>query len=116
VADLLWALLVAGSATFYAPGVMERVVANRLTWGQVEPCVECVGYVALLEPGWIGQRVWLRRSGQPDEGPFLVVDCAAAGHREALRQRGWAVDVDWQTAQRWGMRGPVAVEVLREDG
>lgn len=109
---LLLALLVAGQATYYNPGLAEQVLTNRLAWGHVQPCAECVGYVALLERAMVGERVWLQRPGQPPEGPFLVIDCAAAGHQAALRKRGWAVDVDWQTAQRWGMRGPVPVTVL----
>ena len=105
-------LLLSGQATYYDAGVMEQVVANRIAWGQVVPCPACLGYVALLDPDMLGQRVWLRRPGRASEGPYLVTDCAAAGHREALHRRGWAVDVDWRTAQRWGMRGPVPIEVL----
>lgn len=52
------------------------------------------------------RRVWLQRPGRDVEGPFLVVDCAQRNHRAALIERGWVVDVDWETAQRWGMRGP----------
>ena len=110
---LLLTVIVSGQATYYSAGVMERVVANRLAWGHITPCAECIGYVALLEPEHIGTQVWLQRPGQPSEGPFLVADCATAAHRAALQARGWAVDVDWQTAQRWQMRGPVPVEVLR---
>jgi hypothetical protein len=108
----LLSLLVAGQATFYNPGIAEQVLANRLAWGHVQPCGACIGYVALLERETVGELVWLQRPGQPPEGPFLVIDCAAAGHQDALRKRGWVVDVDWQTAQRWQMRGPVPVTVL----
>ncbi len=97
-----------GVATYYAPGVMEAVVANRLAWGQVAPCQECVGTVALLDAGQLGRRVWLQAPGRPPEGPFLVVDCAQQAHRAALLAQGWVVDVDWATAQRWGMRGPLS--------
>lgn len=111
------ALLVAGSATFYADGVMNEVYANRLAWGHVQPCTECVGMVAMIDRQMLGQQVWLQRSGLPPEGPFLVVDCAAKQHRGALVKRGLVAEVDWQTAQRWGMRAPVPVSVLRmEDG
>lgn len=110
-----WTVLVSGDATYYHPGIFERVVANRLAWGHIEPCAECIGYVALLDAESIGRRVWLQRPGEPVEGPFLVADCAAAGHRAALRARGWVVDVDYETAQRWQMRGPVPVTVLTED-
>ena len=109
--DILLSLLVAGSATYYNPGIMDEVYRNRLAWGQIAPCAECVGYVALLDADMIGQRVYLQRDGKPPEGPFLAIDTAAAGHRADLLRRGWAVDVDWPTAQRWGMRGPIPVRV-----
>ena len=101
-------------------GVPNYLVASSLTLSMAQrlvrkPCTECVGYVALLEPEHIGKRVWLQRVGQEPEGPFLVIDCATAAHRAALIERGWAVDVDYQTAQRWQMRGPIWVRVLTEN-
>lgn len=110
--ELAFALLVAGQATYYDPGVMREVYVNRLAWGHVQVCPACIGKVAMLEPEHIGKRVYLQRPGEQPEGPFLVVDCAAAGDRERLRARGLVVEVDWQTAQRWQMRGPVPVQVL----
>jgi hypothetical protein len=107
------ALLVAGSATFYAPGVMEDVYANRLAWGHVQPCAACVGMVALMDRDTIGQLVYLQRDGLDPEGPFLVVDCANAAHLAALRARNRVVEVDFETAQRWGMQGPIPVRVLQ---
>lgn len=102
----------AGLATFYAPGVMAEVVAYRAGIGQLAPCPDCLGYVALLEPAHIGARVWLRRPGAAIEGPYLVADCAQRAHRDRLTRLGWVVDVDWPTAQRWGMAGPLtAVQV-----
>jgi len=108
-------MVLVGLATFYAAGVMEQVVANRVRWGQISPCAECVGHVALLDPETIGRRVWLQAPGRPVEGPFLVVDCAAPQDRDYLLSRGWVVDLDWETGQRWGMNAPLAgVRVLFE--
>jgi hypothetical protein len=89
-------------------GVFEQVVANRLAWGQLEPCAECVGYVALLDAEHIGTQVWLQAPGREVEGPFLVADVANRHNRTILQRNQWVVEVDWQTAQRWGMRGPLA--------
>ena len=106
-------LLTAGDASYYNPGVMERVLDYRLARGQVLPCAECVGYVALLDPQHIGRLVWLDFGGVGGiEGPYLVVDCAQAEHRAGLRKRGRAVEVDWPTAVRHRMNGPVPVRVL----
>ena len=114
MAELTLALLIAGSATYYNPGVMADVYANRLAWGQVEPCAECVGMVALLDKVHIGRRVWLSfDGGATTVGPMLVVDCATAQHRADLERRGWAVDVDWDTWERLKLpRMPVPVLVL----
>lgn len=106
-------MVIAGTATFYNPGIADEVYANRLRWGHVQPCAECIGMVALLDRETVGELVYLQREGAAAEGPFLVIDCAGRAHRAALVKRGWAVDVDWATAERWGMRGPIPVKVLR---
>ena len=46
---LAFTLLASGDASWYAPGVMEATVAYRLERGQVLPCADCRGYVALLD-------------------------------------------------------------------
>lgn len=98
-----------GQVTFYAPGLMEWVYEYRLQRGQVPVCdpPACVGYVATLRPGDLGRRVWLKPAGRPAEGPFLVVDYAARRHFDALVARGLVAEVDYATAQRWEMRGPL---------
>lgn len=105
------ALLTAGDATYYAPGLMEEVYANRLAWGQVQPCPACVGYVALMDCRDLGRRVWLDW-GDVTDGPYQVIDCAAAAHVAGLRQRNRVVEVDYATALRHRMAGPVPVSVL----
>ena len=113
MAELALALLIAGSATYYNPKIMDEVYQNRLAWKQVEPCAECVGMVALLDAEHIGERVWLSfDGGVTQHGPMLVVDCAAAADRERLRAKQWAVDMDWDTWQRLSLpRRPVQVQV-----
>lgn len=103
-----------GEVTFYAFDVMERAYHRRLELAQVPYCDKpaCVGYVATLRPGDLGRKVWLARPGFPAEGPFLVVDYAAARDFERLRQRGLIAEVDYQTARRWGMTGPITGVVM----
>lgn len=98
-----------GEVTFYAYDVMERAYHRRLELAQVPYCDKpaCVGYVATLRPGDLGRKVWLMRPGLPAEGPFLVVDYAAARDFARLDQRGVVAEVDYQTARRWGMTGPL---------
>lgn len=100
-----WIVLLAGICMFYSPGVMERVAANRGL-----SCPECVGMVATLDHQQLGEKIWLQRADGVVEGPFLVVDCPKAQHRDELERRGLVAEVDWATAQRWRMTGPVACE------
>lgn len=66
---------------------------------------------AVIEAEHLGDKVWIEG---PDgyEGPFLIVDCANAAHLEKLKERRLVAEVDWQTAQRWHMRGPIEGRVL----
>ena len=66
-------------------------------------CPECIGYVA-LEHQYYGKKVWLDRIGAEPEGPFLAIDTAPV---DAVITNGWVADVDWQTARRWHMAGPI---------
>jgi hypothetical protein len=97
-----------GEVTFYGPGVMETAYHLRLERAQVPYCDRpaCMGYIATLRPGDLGRKVWLDVPGVGVEGPFLVVDYAAARDFERLRRRGLIAEVDYVTAQRWRMRGP----------
>jgi hypothetical protein len=105
-------LPIAGYAMFYNPNVMQEVVANRLQMGHIAPCGECIGNIALLRAGDLNRRVWLQWPDGTVEGPFLVADVAARHHVPQLLARNWAVDVDYQTAVRRRMTGPVWVTVL----
>ncbi len=105
-------LPLSGLAMYYNPNVMREVVANRMAMGHLSTCSECIGHVALLRVGDLNRRVWLQWADGKVEGPFLVADVAAAHHVNYLLERNWVVDVDYQTALRRGMTGPVAVTVL----
>lgn len=107
-------LPVRGEVTFYGPGVMETAYHTRLERAQVPYCDRpaCVGYIATLRPGDLGRKVWLVVPGRAPEGPFLVVDYAAARDFERLSRRGLVAEVDYVTAQRWGMRAPLRDVVM----
>lgn len=100
-----------GRAMFYNPDIMQRVLNFRLQAGHVTACPDCVGYVAMLRRGDLDRRVWLQREGQTVDGPFWVIDAADRNHVGSLLARGWVVDVDHETALRWGIRRPVAVTI-----
>ena len=97
------ALIASGQATFYAPGVMDTVIDNRVSWGQLPPQVRAAEAVALLDPDWIGKNVWVELPGGEVYGPLIVADCAAAHDRERLQRIGWAVDINYTLAMRLGI-------------
>lgn len=104
-----------GLAMYYNPGVFQQVLDFRFAHNHITPCDECIGYVALLRGGDLDRRVWLKREGLLPEGPFWVVDAAALKHVPGLLNRNWVVDIDYQTAMRWRMAGPIPITVYDND-
>ena len=92
---------VRGFSTYYNPGIMEEVVRYRMRVGDITPCPECIGEVALIRAGDINRRVWLQLDDSTVEGPFLVTDCAHTWDVAPLVSRHWGVDLDYSTAKRW---------------
>ncbi|MEI2776421.1 MAG: hypothetical protein V9G19_10715 [Tetrasphaera sp.] len=103
-----------GLAMYYAPYVMDRVVDYRERVNNLPECTECIGRIALLRAGDIGRRVWIQVGDGAVEGPYFVTDVAARHDIPGLLRRGWVVDVDWETGQRWQMRGPIPVTVYSD--
>lgn len=104
-----------GNATYYAPGVMEKVVENRIRWGQLPSSVlnslNIVGFVALRDCDLIGSVVYIHWPDSSIEGPFIVADCADPKDYPKLDAIDFAVDVDWQTAKRHHLISPTPVQV-----
>ena len=107
-------LPVYGKAMYYNPGVMETVLENRLKSNVVGHCFECVGYVAMLRAGDLNRRVWIQLTDSTVEGPFHVIDAADQKHVYMLQDKSWVVDVDYETAMRWKMAGPIHVTLWDE--
>lgn len=110
-----------GKAAFYGAGLMNQVLKNRKSWGQINPAnkiTDCegkdpkyAGCIALLRAGDIDREVYMKGPTGRVEGPFLVVDVAARQDIACLLERSWVVDVDRETGKRWGMQGLVDVKI-----
>lgn len=103
-----------GEAVFYAPGVMERVIEVRSQRG-LDPIAqhrvdrwydgEYLGAVSAMSPSDMWKEIWIKapHTGRW-EGPYLVVDCAQQNHiYRAIAVGKEIIEVDFDTAERWGM-------------
>lgn len=110
----------AGSAAYYADGVMERVVAVRQAGWTAGPLPAelppVIGFVARPFCNEIGDRVWLWHGSEGWRGPYLVSDCCneLEGHCRVMLRKGIIVEVDHNTAARWGVlgHGPESIHVV----
>lgn len=91
--------LIVGVADSYGPGMMELVADNTgRYYGS-----EYVGAVALMLCSDVGSSVWLQRPGGDFEGPFYVMDCSRPVDLYGIIvYSGIVVEVDYNTAVRWG--------------
>ncbi|MGD8501401.1 MAG: hypothetical protein PVJ86_12185 [Phycisphaerales bacterium] len=100
-----------GHVAYYAEDVMERVVAVRQAgWTAGDLPVELppvIGFVARPHCNEIGDMVWLYHESEGLKGPYLVADCCneLEGHCQAMQRKGIVVEVDHNTARRWGVLG-----------
>lgn len=94
-----------GYSTYYADGLMDRVISNRgLGYGDG---------IALNRAGDLGRVVWLEWGDGPIDGPLNVVDCAQAVHYETRERLGRVVEVSAELARERGFYkvGPAPVTV-----
>lgn len=92
-----------GTAVFYSPGMMKATARWRGMYNEAYRG-EYLGGVATTSPADIGETLWIRREGHEWEGPYLVVDCSRRADvytHIAINQQ--VVEVDFNTALRWGM-------------
>lgn len=114
---LVFVLVASGWASQYAPGRMAEVIHVRQTRPTAMPLPADLpavdGYIAVLDCAEIGQ-VWYLRYGEAVES-FLVVDCAGdAATRAWMERNNILVEIDADTAARWGVIGRGAqIEVVQ---
>ena len=100
-----------GQAAYYNPGVFKQVVAIRQAGWTANPLPEelppVIGFVARQDCTEIGQLVWIYHESEGIQGPYLIADCAnkLEGHDKKMRRKSIIVEVDFNTATRWGVIG-----------
>lgn len=99
-----------GHAAYYGDGVMEGVVYVRQhseTWAPLPLGVPpVIGFVAVNDCTEIGSRVWLWHEDPPElAGPYWVVDCRAEQDAAVAKKKNIIIEVDYNTAKRWGIIG-----------
>lgn len=104
-----------GHAAYYDDGIMEGVIYVRQncdTWGDLDAEIPpVIGYVAVNDCAELGGLVWLWHEAAlstalPElAGPYWVVDCRAEQDVTAAERKNIVVEVDYNTARRWGVVG-----------
>ena len=96
-------VLLSGWSSQYDPGVFERVIRNRQSWGQLPASPPVVdGYVAVEDCSRVGEFIYLKPARQGKWEKFWIVDCAAPPAREWMKRNNILVEVDSKTVKRWG--------------
>jgi len=96
----------------YRKGMMEQVIANRQSgnaWVALPTQLpETDGYIAVYDCSEIGNIWWVESPNGIWES-MLIVDCAMPrgtdGAAEWMEENNVAMEVDYQTAVRWGTVG-----------
>jgi len=100
-----------GTASEYAPGIMDSVIkvrqSGRTAYDLPEKIPEVNGYVAVQDRELIGTIIYLRPVGFSEWETFLVTDCAgiADGGYAWMVRNNILVEVDYETAERWNTVG-----------
>lgn len=103
---------IVGTASQYAPGVMQRVITVRQTPGRTAHTLPATlppvdGFIAVLDCDDVGQLREMRPVGAREWELYLVADCAggADGGAAWMRRNGIVAEMDYESAVRLGTVG-----------
>ena len=94
----------------YREGIMEQVIANRQSgnaWVSLPMDLPRTdGYIAVKDCALLGDIWWVENPNGVWES-MLIVDCARPGDGAAewMEENNVAMEVDYETAERWGTLG-----------
>jgi len=106
-----------GKATYYSARLLEEVASNRgMELG------DHIGFAAMNRKGDLGKVIYVEYLGKDKElygkiiGPLLVVDVAQEGaHYEEREGKNLIVELSFEQAMEWNMKGPIPVRVYLEN-
>lgn len=109
-----------GCAAYYGIGVMEKTALNM---GYIDEADSDAYYEWLESEGYIGAVAVYRLGDRgkdvyilwPDgiiDGPYKSIDVVAEHHYDLGLDKNRVIDVDYETAVRHDMRGPVSVTIV----
>lgn len=110
--------VMSGCAAYYSKGLME---STAVTFGHIASSQEYnewledngyLGAVAVYRLGDKGKDVHILWPDGTLDGPYLAIDVVARHHYELGLRRNRVIDVDYETAMRYEMKGPVAVTII----
>ena len=111
---------VSGCAAYYAPNLMERAAVY---WGHIDSTDEYEdwlhdsGYKGAIALYRVGDRLREIHILWPDgtlDGPYIAIESVASRHYDIGMAKNMVVDVDYSTARRYDMNGPMRVVILYE--
>ncbi|MEA2020384.1 MAG: hypothetical protein U9M98_01565 [Patescibacteria group bacterium] len=120
-------MVLSGTASQYAPGVMEATIqtrqSGRTAYNLPKNLPPVDGFAALAEEYYIGKIVFFRSQGAGEWEAFLVVDYAgksdwqsATDHRSGyqwIKTSSIVAEVDAATGRRWGKSwGGIPVQMI----
>jgi len=116
--DDTWFPSMSGCAAYYADGNMAKTMT---AFGYTEKSSGYynwldengyLGAVAVYRKGDMGKDVHILWPDGTIDGPYIAIDVVAKHHYNLGLSKNRVVDVDYNTAMRHEMRGPVAVTII----
>jgi hypothetical protein len=98
----------------YGPGVMAKVVENRIGMGDIPASTDPFSAVARPDCALLGQSVWIEWPNGQWSGPHTVADCSSRNDYSRHRQKGLVIEVSYELAAV--MSVPIGRWLLPMDG
>jgi len=112
------AMSMSGCAAFYSKGRMETTatilgyIDSKSDYSAWLEGAGYIGAVAVYRLGDKGKDVHILWPDGTIDGPYIAIDVVSKKHYSIGLDKNRVIDVDYKTAVRHNMRGPVAVTII----